>query len=94
MSRLEAGLRIRRVLSALVAGALWFGSIIRRCRQIFWFYPEHLLRPLEKYGVLTPLHWQDSAFLAALLVLAIAFVQAPDRLRKHATRTDRTAVVS
>ena len=85
---------MRRVISALVGGVLLLGTGIQTCRQIFWFYQEHYLWPLEKYGLLRPLRRQVIAFLAAFLVLAIALVYASYRLIKFATRTDRTAVAS
>jgi len=92
--RTEVRLRMRRVTSALVGGVLLVGTAVQTWRQIFWFYQEHYVWPKEKYGVVTPLRWQDIVFLAAFLVLAIALVYASYRLIKYATRADRTAVVS
>jgi hypothetical protein len=85
---------MRRVIAALVGGVLLLGTAVETWRQIFWFYREHYVWPMEKYGVLTPLRWQDIAFLAAFLVLAIVLVYASYRLIKFATRTDRSALVS
>jgi hypothetical protein len=92
--RPEVGLRIRRIASALVGGVLLLGTGFTTWRQIFWFYREHYVWPMEKYGVLTPLRWQDFVFLAAFLVLAIALAYASYRLIKYAARTDRAAVDS
>jgi|HubBroStandDraft_4_1064222.scaffolds.fasta_scaffold1829793_1 hypothetical protein len=85
---------MRRVMSGLAGGVLLLGTAAETWRQIFWFFREHYVWPMEKYGVLTPLRWQDIVFLAAFLMLAIALVYASYRLIKYATRTDRTAVVS
>ena len=85
---------MRRVILAVVGGALLLGTAIETWRQIFWFYQEHYVWPMEKYGVLSPLRWQDIAFLAAFLVLAIALVYLSYRLIKFATRTGRTEVIS
>jgi hypothetical protein len=85
---------MRRVISALLDGALLLGTVIQTCRQIFWFYEEHYVWPLEKYGVPTPLRWQDIAFPSAFLLVAIALVYTSYRLLKFATRTDRTGLAS
>jgi hypothetical protein len=94
LGRTEVRLRMRRVISGLAGGGLLLGTVAETWRQILWFYREHYVWPMEKYGVLTPLRWQEIGFLAAFLVLALALVYAWYRLIKYATRTDRTAVVS
>jgi hypothetical protein len=46
--RTEVKLRMRRVISALVGGALLLGTAVETWRQIFWFYQEHYVWPMEK----------------------------------------------
>ncbi len=85
---------MRRVISALAGGVLLLGTAIATWRQIIWFYQEHYVWPMEKWGVLTPLRWQDIVFNVGFLALAIALVYVSYRLIKFAARTGRTGVVS
>jgi hypothetical protein len=58
-------MRTRRLISALVGTLLFLGALVESCRGVFGFYQEYYLFPKEKYGVLTPLRWQDIAFLVS-----------------------------
>jgi len=79
-------MRTRRVTSALVGGLLLLGTLIEAYFQSFGFYQEHYVWPKEKYGVLTPLRWQDIVFLIAFWLVAIGLFYLSYRLLKYALR--------
>jgi NADH:ubiquinone oxidoreductase subunit 5 (subunit L)/multisubunit Na+/H+ antiporter MnhA subunit len=78
----------RRLLSALVGGLLLLGTLIEGYFQSFGFYQEHYVWPKVKYGVLTPLRWQDIVFLVAFWVIAAALFYLSYRLLRHAFRRE------
>jgi len=46
---------------------------------------------MEKYGVRTPLRWQDIAFLAVFWRIAVGLAYVSYRLLKYAFRLERPA---
>jgi hypothetical protein len=56
---------MRRFILALAGVVLLLGAAIEGYFQSFGFYNEHHVWPMEKYGVRTPLRWQDIVFLIA-----------------------------
>jgi hypothetical protein len=78
----------RRFISALVGGVLLLGTLVEADFQSFGFYQEHYVWPVQKYGVPTPLRWQDMAFLVLFWLIAIALFYASYRLLKYAVRRD------
>ena len=81
-------MRTRRVISALVGGLLLLGTLVEAYFQSFGFYQEHYVWPKEKYGVLTPLTWQDIVFLVAFWLVAIGLFYLSYRLLKYALRRE------
>jgi len=78
----------RRIILA-VTGALILGTtLVEAYFQSFGFYKEHHVWPMEKFGVLTPLRWQDKAFLAGFWTLAIVLVYVSYRLLRRAFRRE------
>lgn len=79
-------MRTRRLTSAVAGVLLLLGTLVEGYWQSFGFYKEHYAWPKEKYGVLTPLRWQDIVFLVAFWLTAIALFYASYRLLKYAVR--------
>jgi hypothetical protein len=81
----------RRIVAGL-AGALILGAMLTEGYfQSFGFYLEHYVWPREKYGVLTPLRWQEIAFLFVFWPAAIALLYLSYWLLRHAFRRESTA---
>jgi len=78
--------RKRRIISAVVGGSLLLATIVQAYFSSVGFYQDYYAIPKEKYGVLTPLCWQDVTFLTAFWLVAIALVYASFRLLKYAFR--------
>jgi hypothetical protein len=87
-------IRTRRLISALVGPILLLGTLVEAYFQSFGFYQEHYLWPKEKYGVLTPLRWQDIVFLIVFWVVAIGLFYLSYRLLKYAVRREPTLPTS
>ena len=79
-----------RFMAALVGGPLLLVTLVEAYFQSFGFYKEHYLIPMEKYGVLTPLRWQDIAFLIVFWLLAVALFYVSYRLLRYAFRRGST----
>ena len=73
-----------RFMAALAGGPLLLVTLVEAYFQSFGFYKEHYLIPMEKYGVLTPLRWQDIAFLIVFWLLAVALFYVSYRLLRYA----------
>lgn len=87
-------MRTRRVTSALMGGLLLLGTLIEGYFQSFGFYKEHYVWPKEKYGVLTPLRWQDIVFLIVFWVVAVGLFYLSYRLLKYAVRREHALPAS
>jgi hypothetical protein len=72
----------RRLIPGLAGSLLLLGTLIEAYFQSFGFYREHYVWPMQKYGVLTPLRWQDVAFLVAFWLVAIGLLYLSYRLLK------------
>jgi hypothetical protein len=80
----------RRIIAGL-AGAIILGATLTEGYfQSFGFYLEHYVWPMEKYGVLTPLRWQEIAFLSVFWPTATALLYLSYRLLRHAFRRQST----
>lgn len=82
-------MQIRQLISALVGGALLVGTTAEGYFQSFGFYREHYVWPKEKYGVLTPLRWQDITFLVVFWIGAAGLLYVSYRLLKYSLRRER-----
>ena len=71
-----------------MGGLVLVGTIVEAYVQSLGFYHEHYLWPKKKYGVLTPLRWQDVVFLFAFWLVAMGLVYLSCRLLKNALRRD------
>jgi hypothetical protein len=78
----------RRLISGLVGSLLLLGTLIEAHFQSCGFYREHYVWPMQKYGVLTPLRWQDVVFLVAFWLVAIGLFYLSYRLLKYALRRE------
>ena len=77
-------MRIRRIISGVLGAILLLGTIVEVCRASLGFYQDYYLIPKEKYGVLTPLRWQDVTFLVAFWLVIVALFYFSYRLLKFA----------
>jgi hypothetical protein len=90
-SKSELMVRTRRIISALLGGLILLGTLVESYFQSFGFYQEHYVWPMEKYGILTPLRWQDRVFLVAFWIAAVALFYLSYRLPKYALRREPAA---
>jgi hypothetical protein len=81
-------MRTLRLISALVGSLLLLGTLVEAYFQSFGFYQEHFIWPKEKYGVLTPLRWQDIVFLVVFWFVAIGLFYVSYRHLKYALRRE------
>jgi hypothetical protein len=81
-------MRTNRLLSALVGSLLLVGTLVEAYFQSFGFYKEHYVWPKEKYGVLTPVRWQDIVFLVVFWPVAIGLCYLSYRLLRYALRRE------
>jgi hypothetical protein len=82
---------MRRLISALVGGLILLCTLVEGYFQSFGFFQEHYIWPKEKYGVLTPLRWQDIVFLVVFWSLAIGMFYVSYRLLNYALRGEPVA---
>ena len=89
----ELGVRTlkRRFMPALAGSLLLVGTLLEAYFQSFGFYEEHYVWPKEKCGVLTPLRWQDVAFLVVFWPVASGLFYMSYRLLKYAFRRQSSA---
>lgn len=80
-----------RLIPALVGILLLAGTLVEGYFQSFGFYKEHYVWPVEKYGVLTPLRWQDVLFLVVFWAVAIGLLYLSYRLLRYAFQRDAPA---
>jgi len=81
-------MRTRRLISALVGGLLLLGTLAEAYFQGFELYNQYYLMPKEKYGVLTPLRWQDVVFLVGFCLINVGLFYLSCRLLKYALRRE------
>jgi len=81
----------RRLIPALVGTLLLASTLVEAYFQSFGFYEEHYVWPMEKYGVLTPLRWQDRIFLVGFWFVAIGLLYLSYRLLRYAFRRNPVA---
>lgn len=77
---------IRRILAGLVGVLILLCTAVEGYFQSFGFYEEHFDWPIDKFGVLTPLRWQDIVFLVVFWIAAIVFSYVAFRLLRFAFR--------
>lgn len=77
-----------RFIAALVGGPLLVATLVEAYFQSFGFYQEHYVWPMEKYGVLSPLRWQDIVFLLVFWTVAMGLFYLSYRLLRYAFRRD------
>ena len=81
---------MRGAISGFAGGPVLAGVRFQACRQSFSFYQEHYVWRVEKYGVLTPLRWQDIVIPVAFWLVAIGLLYLSHRLLKNALRWQRS----
>ena len=77
-------MRSRRIISGVLGGILLVSTIVEAFRACLAFYQDFYLIPIQKYGVLTSLRWQDITFLVAFWLVIIAMFYLSYRLLKYA----------
>jgi hypothetical protein len=83
-------MQTRRLISGIAGGLLLAGTFVEACLENFGFYQEHYLWPMQKYGVLTPLRWQDMVFIATFWLVIIGLFYFSYRLLRYAWRGRRS----
>ena len=83
--------KLTRAIAGLAGVPLLLATLSEAYLQSFGFYAEHYTIPMEKYGVRTPLRWQDIAFLAVFWPIAVGLAYVSYRLLKYAFRLERSA---
>jgi hypothetical protein len=81
----------KRATAALLGVPLFLATVWVACRLTFNFYIEYWWMPLDKYGVRTPLRWQDVVFITAVWCVLLIQFYVSYRLLKFAFRRDRSA---
>lgn len=74
----------RRIIAALMGGLLLAVVVVEGYFQSVGFYKEHYIIPKQKYGVLTPLRWQDVVFLLVFWALAVLLLAVSYLLLRYA----------
>jgi len=78
---------MRRLAAALVGMPLLLATTFEAYVGSFGFYNEHYLMPKEKYGVLTPLRWQDIVFLVLFWCVELAAFYCSYRLLRYSVQS-------
>ena len=81
----------KRFAAALLGVPLFLATAWGAYSLSFNFYVEYWWMPLDKYGVLTPLRWQDVVFIAAVWSVLLALFYVSYRLLKFAFHRERSA---
>jgi hypothetical protein len=76
--------RGRRRLAGVAGALMWSALSIEAWTVSYGFYEDHYKFPLEKYGVLSPLRWQDITFLAGFWIVIVALFWVSYRLVRYA----------
>ena len=85
-------MRVRRYAAALAGFLILLGTLIETFRGSWGIYENYYRLPKEKYGVLSPLRWQDVVFIASFYVVLLALGYLSFRLLKYSLRhKDRVA---
>jgi hypothetical protein len=81
----------KRVVAALLGVPLSLATLGGACSLTFNFYVEYWWMPFDKYGVRTPLRWQDVVFIAAVWSVLLVLFYVSYRLLKFAFHRERSA---
>lgn len=74
----------KRVAAALLGIPLFVATLWGAYSVNFNFYVEYWWMPLDKYGVRTPLRWQDVVLVAAVWSVLLVLFYVSYRLLKFA----------
>jgi hypothetical protein len=80
----------KRVAAALLGVPFFLTTLWAAYSMTFNFYVEYWWMPLDKYGVRTPLRWQDMVFIAAVWSVLLVLFYVSYRLLKFAFRHERS----
>jgi hypothetical protein len=83
--------KLKRAIAGLAGVPLLLVTVLEAYFQSVGFYAEHYTIPMEKFGVRTPLRWQDIVFQAAFWPIAIVLINISYRLLKYAFQRERPA---
>lgn len=81
----------KRVSAALLGVPLFLATLWGAYSLNLNFYVDFWWMPLDKYGVRTPLRWQDIAFIAAVWFVLLMLFYVSYRLLKFAFHRERSA---
>ena len=77
----------RRLATAAAGGAVLVGTLTGALRQALIFYEMFYSMPKEKYGVLTPLRWQDMTALVVFSLFIAGLGYLSYRLLRYAIQS-------
>ncbi len=67
----------------MVGSLFLLGTLAELVRGSLGFYQDFYSMPMEKYGVLTPLRWQDIVFLIGFYLVSAGLLYISYRLLKY-----------
>jgi hypothetical protein len=74
----------KRYAAGILGALLWSALSVYAWFISYDFYLDHYVFPLEKYGVLSPLRWQDLTFLIVFWILILGLFYVSYRLVRYA----------
>jgi hypothetical protein len=80
----------KRVLAASLGVPLFLATLWGAYSASFNFYVEYWWMPLDKYGVRTPLRWQDILIMVAVWSVLLVLFYVSYRLLKVALHRERS----
>jgi hypothetical protein len=83
--------KLKRAIAGLAGVPVLLVTLTEAYFQSFGFYAEHYTFQMEKFGVRSPLRWQDIMFLAVFWPTAIALIYVSYRLLKYAFQREHSA---
>jgi hypothetical protein len=84
--------RLKRIASTAAGVLLLAVAAIASYSISYGFYVDHYWMPLEKYGHLDPLRWQDVVFIVFFWLVMFAFFYLSYRLLRFGIRKSAAAI--
>jgi hypothetical protein len=78
--------RVREYAAASTGSLILLGTLVEAFRGSWGLYENYYRLPKEKYGVLSPLRWQDVVFIASFYVALFLLGYLSFRLLKYSFR--------
>jgi hypothetical protein len=92
--RREARVRLRQAFLVFVPIVLVIPTLFEAIAISHQFYEDQYRIPLEKFGVLTAIRWQDLVFITGFWIVVIAILRFVLILMMRAIRMGSSRVIS